>query len=33
MVYERPAIESKVQVQGLMTFKGSGKGGNGGGYR
>ena len=33
MVYERPAIESKVQVQGLMTFKPKNSSRNGGGYR
>lgn len=40
MRYERPQVESKVDVQGLMTFKGGSKnpgggghGGGGGGYR
>jgi len=34
MSYERPKIESKADVKGVMTFKGTkpGKGG-GGGYR
>ncbi len=34
MRYERPQVESKSNVQGLMTFLGGkGKGKGGGGYR
>lgn len=33
MSYERPKVEAKTDVKGLMTFKGGGGGNSGGGYR